>query len=833
MAGPELRADLSGSGDSRLKGTQFSFNAGELSPELEGRVDLAKYGSSLRTCRNFIPRVTGPARKRTGLKFVKEAKNSANETHLIPFEFSDTQAYVLEFGDLYFRVYKDGGAVLETAAAITGISQANPGSVTQVAHGYSNGDQVYISGVVGMTQVNGKYFTVTSTGANTYTIGVDTSSYTAYSSGGTGARVYTVTTTYLTADLEALAWVQSADTLYLAHPSYAPRKITRTAHTSWTITTIAFDWPPFRAENTGTTTMYASAATGAGITITASAATFIAGDVGKTIKFRELVASKHPVWTANAPIKWNAAVIAVGATCQYNGNVYELQDKHGESDPSYTPPIHTVAGEENSDGDWDWIYRHSGEGYVTITAYTNSTTVTATVTQRLPASVVGVANATLQWSRGAWDATNGYPRAITFHEDRLWFAATATDPQSLWASVLGDYENHRVYPTDISSLLFTLADDEVNVIAWLKGGRSMVIGTQGGAFIGSGADPDKPISPSNTLQAPKHSDEAAESGVRPVSVGASLLFASRTGRGLIETTYDFGADAYATQDLSLLADHLVAAGGIVRMAWQRRPDRVLWVITGDGKLLGISYDRQQDVVGWHAHPVGGSFSSGDAVVDSLAVIPHPDGDQDQLWVVVKRTINSSTKRYIEVLEKPFSASAAIEDAFFVDSGLTYDSSSTVTITGLDHLEGQSVYAWADGARQGPYTVASGSITLGTAASVVQVGLAYNADLAPQAPETALRDGSIQGRLKQQVGIVFRLYRTAAGLTFGPDTSTLDTLPWTADQDPSGTALTLFTGDTREMPFSGPVESPGTIYLRHSYPGPCTVLAVMPRFEVNE
>jgi hypothetical protein len=130
-------------------------------------------------------------------------------------------------------------------------------------------------------------------------------------------------------------------------------------------------------------------------------------------------------------------------------------------------------------------------------------------------------------------------------------------------------------------------------------------------------------------------------------------------------------------------------------------------------------------------------------------------------------------------------------------------------------------------------VTSGAITLAASASVVQVGLAYNADLAPQTPETALRDGSIQGRKKRQTGIAVRFYRTARGVFHGPDTSTLYEIPWTNYQDPSGTALTLFTGDTEIMPFAGPVDTRGNIYLRHSYPGPCTVLSVMPRFSVEE
>jgi len=823
-----LAPRLSGTG--RFAGVQNAFNAGELSGEMEGRTDLAKYTSACRKCRNFVPRVTGPARKRPGLRYVKEVKNSANTTHLIPFEFSDEQAYVLEFGDLYFRVYKDSALVTETAKAITGLTNASPRVVTIVAHGYANGDEVYITGT--STELDGRYFIVANQAANTFEL-AGTTAGTAWAAGGTAARVYTVTTPYATADVGAIQWVQSADTLYLAHPSYAPQKVTRTGHAAWTIATIAFDWPPFRAENTTTTTLYASAATGAGITITASAATFVAGDVGRVIKFRELVGSKHPTWIVNITMRWNGSVVAVGDTCQYNGNVYELQDKHGFTTCGSSPPIHTEPGEENSDADWDWIYRHSGEGYVTITAFTDSTHVTATVTQRLPASVVGTANATKQWSFGAWDATSLYPRAVTFFEDRLWWAGTDADPQGLWGSVLGDYENHRVLPTDASGLFFVLSDDEVNVIEWLKGGKALAIGTASGPFIGTGADPDKPISPSNTLKAPKHTDDAAESGVGPVVIGPVMVYAQRGGRRLREITYDFASDSYATQDLMLLADHLLADGGIVRMAWQQEPDRVLWVVTSDGRLLGMTYERAQDVVGWHRHPVGGVFGSGEAVVESIALIPHPDGDQDQLWAIVKHTINSATARYVEVMEKPHRKGDAIADAFYLDSALTYSGGAVTTLTGLRHLIGEAVYVNNGGAVEGPFTVsATGTISPVTSTTKAQVGLRYTATLAPEAPEVGMGDGSAQGKIQRVSGFQVRVHETGSGLYHGPNETDMDPVPWTQDQDPTGAALTLFSGDSRQLSHRGGYDTRSFVVLQHRNPLPCNVLAVMARFAVG-
>ena len=235
----------------RVSTALTNFTGGQLSDRMEGRTDFQKYFSGCKTLENFIVQPHGSVTRRPGTTFAAEVKTSSLKTRLIPFEFSTEQSYALEFGNLYIRFYKDNGAVLEANKTITGITQANPGVVTSAAHGYSNGDTVVITGVVGMTQVNNKRFKVASVATNTFQLqdidgnNVNTTSYTAYTSGGIANRVYTLTTTYLTADLFNIKYAQSADVMYLCHPDYSVKKLSRTGHTSWTITEVDFTNGPY------------------------------------------------------------------------------------------------------------------------------------------------------------------------------------------------------------------------------------------------------------------------------------------------------------------------------------------------------------------------------------------------------------------------------------------------------------------------------------------------------------------------------------------------------------------------------------------------------------
>ena len=194
-------------------------------------------------------------------------KDSSATTRLIPFEFNVTQAYILEFGNNYIRFYKDDGQITEATKTITGITQANPAVVTASSHGYSNGDHVWINDVVGMTELNGRRFTVANKTTHTFELsGINSTSLTAYSSGGTAAKVFEVTTTYTAAQVNDIKFTQSADVMYLVHPEHEPAKLTRTGHTSWTLTDVVFTRGPYLPTNTTTTTLNPGSS-GAGLSL--------------------------------------------------------------------------------------------------------------------------------------------------------------------------------------------------------------------------------------------------------------------------------------------------------------------------------------------------------------------------------------------------------------------------------------------------------------------------------------------------------------------------------------------------------------------------------------
>ena len=276
-----------------------NFTGGELSPRLDGRTDLTKYSAGCSTLENLVVYPHGSAARRPGSTFIAEVADSDNKTRLIPFEFSTTQTYMLEFSNLKMRVYKDKGAVLEGDKTITGITQANPAVVTATSHGYSNGDEVLISGVVGMTEVNNKRFLVANKTTNTFelqnkdSVDVDSTGFTAYSSGGVSNKVFELTTPYTTAQLFDLKFAQSADVMYITHPEHEVEKLSRTGHTDWTLTDVDFTNGPFMDANITTTTLNpASHTVGTGVAVVASAVTginggsgFLATDIGRLISF--------------------------------------------------------------------------------------------------------------------------------------------------------------------------------------------------------------------------------------------------------------------------------------------------------------------------------------------------------------------------------------------------------------------------------------------------------------------------------------------------------------------------------------------------------------------
>tara|TARA_R110000824_G_scaffold20858_2_gene78197 strand:- start:2548 stop:5295 length:2748 start_codon:yes stop_codon:yes gene_type:complete len=608
----------------KVSAIQSNFNGGEISPLLYGRPDVDRYTTGLKTCKNFIPLVQGPVERRPGTYFIKEVKTSSLATRVIRFEFSTTQAYILEFGNLYCRFYKDNAPIRAGTSTISAATQANPCVVTDTGHGYSNGDEIYIAAVVGMTELNNKHYLVASKSTNAYSLtdiggaNINSSAFTAYGSAGTSAKTIELTTTYLTADLFELKFAQSADILYVVHPSYPPRKISRTSDTAWTITNLTFSDGPFLNTNVTATTLGLSATTGS-VTVTASAVAgindgsgFLATDIGRQIRWKDAA------------------------------------------------------------GNWTFL---------TITAHTDTTHVTATI----DGPDASATTATINWRLGVWSGTTGYPGAVTFHQNRLCFGGPTENPQRIDMSRTGDYENFA--PTELDGTVVddngvtdTLSADTVNAIRWMTDDeKGLVVGTVGGEWIVRPNDTGSVVTPSNIQS--KRSTSYGSANLQPIRVGRAVLFVQRALRKVRELAYVFEDDGFRAPDLTLVSEHITRTG-IVEMAYQQEPHSLAWFALTDGTLICLTYERDQKVVGWSRHVIGGVSDAGttQAKVESVAVIPNTLGTADELYVVVQRYVNSASVRYIEYLKPQWDETREREDAFFVDGGLSLD--APLTISGI-------------------------------------------------------------------------------------------------------------------------------------------------------
>ncbi len=356
-----------------------NFQSGEFSPRLEGRIDLQKYNSGAQKLENMLIFPQGGVTRRPGTKFAGQSKDGG-KVRLINFEFSDEQAYVLEFGANYIRFYKDEGILTEATKTITGATAANPVVITSNSHGFSNGDRVFISSVVGMVELNNREFTVANQTTNTFELsGINGSAFTAYSSGGTAGKIVEVTTTYSATEVFELNHVQSADVLFLAHKDHEPAKLTRTTTTSFTLADIDFIDGPYEDENSTTTTITANANTGT-VTLTASADLFDASkDVGSIFRFRDVIEVSHDEWSTSDNYSQNDII-------HFNGNVYKKTDSGSNESTGAQAPVHLSGSEVY--GNHTWQYQHSGTGFVKITAVTNATTATAIVQNSSVNSVI-------------------------------------------------------------------------------------------------------------------------------------------------------------------------------------------------------------------------------------------------------------------------------------------------------------------------------------------------------------------------------------------------------------------------------------------------------------
>lgn len=670
---------------------QTSFSSGELSPLCYGRVDSERYKAALKKCLNFIPTIQGGLTRRGGTVFVSEAKFKNKKVRLMPFEFSITQAYMLEVGDLYIRFYKDRGLITEATKNISNITQANPAVVTSNSHGYSNGDRVILSGIFGMVELNNREFQVAGVTTNTFqlqsTIGVNINSisYGSYVSGGTIAKVYEIVTPYPEADIFNLRITQSADILYITNPSYQPRKLSRTGHTNWTLDKMNILDGPYLVTNSNNKLNVTNNAQSGDVTLTFGPTLTVGGAINNgsglirvsvtTPHFKndgDKVYIQNVTGTTEANGTWTVTVVDT-VTVDLRGSVFVNAYISGGS---MNPAIFTS-------GDIGRLIRikvSTSWGYAQITSITNPAVVHAAGKKEFDST-----GTTTNFRLGIWSDILGWPAVTVFHEDRLFFAGGTSTPQRLDGSNSGDYENFAPTDTDgtvksSNAVSFSFNSNDVNLVRWITSDeKGLLAGTIGGEWVTKASSQTEALSPTN-IQA-KRATFFGSQNVQPVQSGKATLFLQRGGKKLREMNYYFDVDGFRSQDLTQLSEHITAEG-ITQLTYQKLPLSIVWGVRQDGVLVGMTYERDPDSlkVGWHRHEIGGSGDSSGSIAaaESVSVIPSIDTTYEDLWIVMKRYVNGETKRYIEYVSKIFEDTDEQQDAFFVDSGLTYDIPLTIT-----------------------------------------------------------------------------------------------------------------------------------------------------------
>jgi hypothetical protein len=806
---------------------QQSFTAGEINKKLYRRTDLDKYSAALKEATNAICLPQGPIGKRPGFRYVAAAKYADKAARLIDFEFNVEQTYALEFGDQYIRFFTNESQLLDSitgkdftngtfASDISGWTSASSGTgsiswsagvlrlVSGTAGNEARAYQQLVSGLglatytvtldVGTGSVNYKVGTTANTSgiaSGTLTAGVGKTfnfTLTAQSDvfvtfeNATASATHTIDNVvltvaatpfeidspYLEAELFEIKYTQSADILYIAHPSHPIMKLSRLAAARWTLTELDFIDGPYddiNADVAKTLSTSAAGARGTAVTVTASGHTpFASTDVGRV-----------------------------------------LRQKRG--------------------GKWRSIK---------ITSFSSSTSVGGVFQDDNPSGYT--AGSTSDWRLGEWSDTTGWPEVITFYQQRL----TLGKDQTVYGSESGDFESFSPSEddgtvTDSNGFVYRLASDQVNRIVWLSASKVLAIGTIGGEWImkaGTLSNPEA-ITPTNVIVT-RETSYGSSQNVNVSRPGSNVaIFVDRTARKLREFIYNYEVDGYTAPELTLLSRH-VTKSGTKDVAFA---EGIQWIALNNGLLVSMTYLREQKVVGFAQHNIGGAFGSSNAFVESITSIISSDLAYEQLWALTKRTIDGATVRYIEYLEDDFDPEDEDDkdNAFFVDCGLTYDGSATNTITGLDHLEGQTVAVLADGAVRPNKTVSSGSISLGsttqTQASVVQVGLPFTFRIRTLDPEIGGDAGTSQGKIKRIEEVVISFVDTL-GAKVGRDVDNLDDINFRNADDPMNESPPLYTG-YKKIIFEDEYKDETSVVIQSDQPTPITVAAVLPSLIVHE
>jgi len=620
-----------------------SFNAGELSPLIHLRSDLEKYRAGCRTLENMHIIPYGGVKRRSGFAYVNAARS---ECRLFRFQVSTSKGFVLEFGDRYIRFYV-GNAVLTTEP----YDAAHPEKVL---------------------------------------------------------AEYELATPYRVADLASLQMTQVNNVAYFTHPAFPVRKLVRFADRDWAFEKVVFDYPAMMDENLrkgrkidvrsgkDNDADWSGGVEGENVKLVSNVELFSnvaershvgayfeishprkAGDFDVSVPARQNGATKKDKADGRAEkiggAVWSEVLFVQGAwtfttSGTWSGTFRVQRCEITEKDPVKKYEWVTL---RKFEGDRNANYSAGGEeeelvkmrvtwtkgagtghefhpkgmleasgaytrGLVRITSVTDAKNARAEVIRPIRKGL------TSYWRESAWSEKRGFPRTVCAHEGRIVFGGCRNLRQAVWASAVDDYENFKPGGTeDDDSWTHVIASDQQNTIQWMISQKSLLIGTSGDEWV-LGSSSDEGIITPSSVRARRHSG-CGSKFMKARLIDDSVIFVQRGGRKARDMTFSFSTDGYVTTDLTLLAEHITGGGlGIKDTALQTHPEGRLWCVTGNGELIVLTYDRGQSLTGWQRMTTGKNSDG----FESVAILS-TSGEEDQIWVSVRRKIKGVDKWYIE------------------------------------------------------------------------------------------------------------------------------------------------------------------------------------------
>jgi len=698
---------------------QPSFAKGEIGPALYGRVDTAAYQVALRTALNMVVHTHGGIGNRGGLQFICPVKTHTAEPVLIDFQFKATDTYVLEFGNLYMRVIRNDAQVLEATKVITAITRATLAVVTtSTDHNYTNGDHVYISGIGGMVEVNNRWFQITVASSTTFSLksvydggstSINSSLFTAVSSNGTVGKVFELTTTYLTADLPKLNWTQSADVLTIVHPTYPVREVSRTADNAWTIADVSFvpsiadpiavtqtvngadnniNWKykitAIKAETfeeslagvTATLPNTASAATAANpVVVTSVAHDLITGDEVEITGFAEMTEVNDRRFIIT---KVGADTFSLDGE---DGSEYTAESTGGTSKvfPTFdvsgtqaaptgtTIPDNTITWTAVTGAVKYTIYRaEGGKSDYGFLAETNELTFTDSETAKVSTDL----SITPPNARNPFRVAGEYPGAVGYYQQRRVFGGSVDKPDTQFYSQTGNQNNFstsRPLQAD-DAITATLNARQVNQIRHFVPQGDLIVLTDGAEWRVNSGD-NSGFSADTLKQEPQ--TYWGVNFLKPYIAGQIILYIQENNIAVRSLGFQLSIDGYTGTDLTLLAPQIFDSTTAVSWSFARSPDPVFFIVKADGGVAIMTFNEEQEVIAWARWSTrNGLFKWCTALRPDSTVV------DDAAYFVVEREINSNTVLFIERIHS--SRFTEVEDAFFVDSGLSLDTSFAIS-----------------------------------------------------------------------------------------------------------------------------------------------------------